>query len=91
MITELFLTKNQIEELAVQVVGRKQKERIVRQCIGKNICGRSTAYDALNPDKYDATNATHRLVANEAVTVLKKMGVGFEWAETQESIELPYA
>lgn len=82
MITEIFLSKEQLQELSIQVVGRKAKEAIVRACIEKSICGRSTAYFALDVDKYDGENATHRLVANEAVEFLKKnYAVTFPWAE----------
>lgn len=88
MITEIFLSTEQLEELSLHIVGRKQKEEIVRRCLQKAICSRSTVYTALNPEKYDGENAVHRLIANEAVDLLKEaFGVTFEWAETPEVIE----
>ena len=87
MITEIFLSKEQLEELSVQIVGRKQKELLVQRCIAKSICSRPTAYTALDAEKYDGENAIHRLVANEAVLLLKEnFDVTFPWAENPEVI-----
>lgn len=89
MITEVFLTKDQVEEINFNLVGRKVKELLIKQCVLKSICGRSTAYNALDSEKYDGGNASHRLVANEAVVFLKKtFDVSFPWAEIEvHSIE----
>lgn len=88
MITDIFLKREQLEELRIQILGRKSKEKIVSVCIEKSICGRATAYNALDADKYDGLNATHRLVANEAVAFLKEnFGVTFQWAEMPEVVE----
>lgn len=84
MITEIFLTKDQVEEINFNLVGRKVKELLVQQCVMKRICGRSTAYNALDGEEYDGENALHRLVANEAVVFLKKtFDVTFPWAEIE--------
>jgi len=57
---------------------------IVQRCVRKNICSRSTAYTALDSEKYDGENALHRLVAKEAVVFLKEVfDVKFEWAEIE--------
>lgn len=86
MISEIFLTKEQIEEISIHIVGRKLKEKIVKVCEGKSICSRSTVFSALDPEKYDGGNAIHRLVANEAVKYLKEMfDVTFPWAEIEET------
>lgn len=83
MNTEIFLTKNQLAELVLQVVGRKSKEHVADRCIARQICSRATVYRALNVDKYDPQNHTHRRVAIEAITFLKeKYSVTFEWVET---------
>ena len=84
MIIDIFLTRDQLEDLTIHVLGRKSKEKIVSKCIEKSICGRATAYVALDADTYDGGNRTHRLVGNEAVIYLKdNCNTPFPCAEIQ--------
>jgi hypothetical protein len=84
MVTEIFLTREQLEELIIQVLGRKSKEMIVGRCIDKGICKRATAYKALDVARYEGENYTHRSVTNEAVEFLKeRFGVTFPWAKIE--------
>lgn len=85
MITEVFLSIEQIQDLRFQIRGLGIMEQIVKTCKDKNICSRSTTFSALTAATYDGENAIHRLVTNEAVKMLKSQhGVTFPWAEIAE-------
>lgn len=84
MVTEVFLTTDQIQDLRFQIRGRRIMEKLVEICEAKNICSRSTTFAAVTAESYDGENALHRLVTNEAVKMLKQdYGVTFPWAELQ--------
>lgn len=84
MVTEVFLTGDQIQDLRVQIRGRGIMEKLVERCKEKSICSRSTTFAAVTANTYDGENALHRLVTNEAVKMLKEQyNVTFPWAELQ--------
>lgn len=85
-MTDIFLSQNQIEELAFSIRGHKAKSEIIEICELKHICGRTTVFTALDPDTYDGMRATHRMVVNEAINFLReKYNHSFEWAEPIEA------
>lgn len=82
MITDIFLSEEQIKEVRFNLRGHKAMEKLVRRCDERNICSRSTTIDAVTSERYDGENPLHRLAVNEAVKMLKEeYGVLFEWAE----------
>jgi len=85
-MTDIFLTQEQVEDLQIQIRGRKMMERVVLACSEKNICSRSVTYTAINPLTYDGENPLHRLAANEAITLLKQIGIKLPWAENLKVI-----
>lgn len=88
MVTDIFLSQEQIKQLRFNLRGHGAMEILVRRCDDKNICSRRTTFDALTHTRYDGENALHRLAANEAVLLLKEnYGVTFPWAEMPEVIE----
>lgn len=57
-------------------------EKLVKRCDEKNICSRTTTFDAVTAERYDGENPLHRLTVNEAVKLLREeYGVSFAWAE----------
>ena len=82
MITDIFLTVYQIQDLRFHLKGYSAMEALVKRCSEKNICGRRTTFVAMTAATYNGENPLHRLVANEAVKMLKEhYGVTFPWAE----------
>lgn len=86
MVTDIFLSEQQIKEVRFNIRGYAAMEKLVRRCEEKSICSRRTTYDAVTFDKYDGENPLHRLAVNEAVEMLKSFGVTFPWAEIGEQV-----
>lgn len=85
MVTDIFLSQEQIRQLRFNLRGWEgAMERLVKRCDEKNICSRSTTFDAVTAKRYDGENPLHRLAVNEAVKMLKEeYNTTFHWAEVE--------
>lgn len=82
MIYRTKLYAWQVKEVKEALLSKKAMEQAALMCIDEDICGRDTAYRALNPEVYDPKNVIHRNVLDAAVRLLKLHNVQFAWNET---------
>lgn len=87
MIYRTKLHKWQVKEVKDALLIKKSMEEAALMCIQEDICGRDTAYRALNPDRYDPKNVIHRNVLDAAVRLLELYGVQFAWNTISAQLE----
>lgn len=83
MIYKIFLAPNQVEEIAIQVRGRKLTEALITRCKGK-VASRSTVFTALDHQTHDSTKNKHRGVLENALELLREEGFEYDYRNQHE-------
>lgn len=82
-IFERKLNSQEVFEVRKALRGLELTKELERILADKDIASRSTMFTAINPNKYDGGNPTHRLILHEAVLLTEKKGEVYDWREPE--------